>query len=801
MKKGLKLTCLALAAALSGGALLLPGCGGGKQAGFAYREREYGATYYDNTAFHAYGGREGAIPGQWDGYGIGDPFVMRWDGAYYLYASSRDGQGGVRAWKSDDLVTWARARGEGLPEGYVLSPTDTVCVGAFAPEVYYFNGTFYMYTSPAGAGHYVYTAESPEGPFERATGNFGMSIDGSVLIDDDESMYFLNAGSGGIAIRKMTDMLTVAPTSRLLDNTNIGGWTEGPYLLKREGVYYLTYTGNAVTSDGYRVGYSTAGALTNANGDLTREAFAFGAGNPLLLSTEDADFKGLGHSSTVLGPDMDGYYIAYHSLNSASGPNRSFNIDRLLFDGKTMAAGAAATGSVKPALPAFAARGADADKFDISGGRLLSKTETPETFTAEFNWLGAGRTAFAVNYKSDADYTAVEVDFEGKSIALKRGGAAVASGVLKNEFGAGALHTVRYAQRDGKASVWFDGMEKISGAAVAGGGGKIGYTEIGEAQIGYTAFSDAAFGLSDEREVKRALSATPAGAYDRGISSAAAVAGGGVALGKGDWATYHVEFPETGFYGVELSYPAEYAGGKIGVAVDGGEPVFAALPKGDTESKTYRVTAAELNVEKGIRQIRFAADKEAAGYTAFRFFKSGKAAPTFTDDLSAYMEKGADYRTLWKIGDPADGHRAAAGTRQLLYIGDGTITDFTLTVEMRLAGGLGNAGVLFRAGQAAFSPSDTYRSIVGYYVSLGGGETRVERLCYDRSERLAVAARENAAGEWAAVKIRARGGQITVWQDGEQVLSVFDAEGLAHGRLGLYTDGAECNYRNLVVEP
>jgi hypothetical protein len=120
---------------------------------------------------------------------------------------------------------------------------------------------------------------------------------------------------------------------------------------------------------------------------------------------------------------------------------------------------------------------------------------------------------------------------------------------------------------------------------------------------------------------------------------------------------------------------------------------------------------------------------------------------------------------------------------------------------MRLAGGLGNAGVLFRAGQAAFSPSDTYRSITGYYVSLGGGETRIERLCYDRSERLAVAARDNAPGEWTAIKIRARGGQITVWQDGGQALSVFDAAGLTNGQLGLYTDGAECNYRNLTVEP
>jgi hypothetical protein len=209
----------------------------------------------------------------------------------------------------------------------------------------------------------------------------------------------------------------------------------------------------------------------------------------------------------------------------------------------------------------------------------------------------------------------------------------------------------------------------------------------------------------------------------------------------------------------------------------------------------------ELDAEKGIRQIRFTADKEEVGYTAFRFFRSNKSAPSLRHSLSSYMENGADYRTLWKIDAPLDGHRASAGTRQLMYIGDGTITDFTLSVSIRLAEGLGNAGILFRAGAAAFSPSDTYRSIIGYYVSLGGGETRVERLNYDKSERLAVAAKTNAPNVWTALKVQARGGRITVWQDGEQVLSVFDAAGLTHGRLGLYTDGAGCNYKDLVIEP
>ena len=153
-----------------------------------------------------------------------------------------------------------------------------------------------MYTSPAGRGHYVLTADKPEGPFVKATDNFGLSIDGSVLIDDDEQMYFTYASDNGIIMARMNDMLSVN-TSKLplLLNTSIGGWTEGPYILKRDGIYYLTFTGNHVASDGYRIAYATANTLEGGyDYNFTRAV-----NNPLALGTE-TELKGIGHSSTVL---------------------------------------------------------------------------------------------------------------------------------------------------------------------------------------------------------------------------------------------------------------------------------------------------------------------------------------------------------------------------------------------------------------------------------------------------------------------------------------------------------------------
>jgi xylan 1,4-beta-xylosidase len=106
---------------------------------------------------------------------------MKYNGLFYLYCSTRDDQTGVKVWSSRNLVEWNY-------EG--LCATDPITKGAYAPEVIQWGGHFYMYTSPAGNGHYVLKSNSPAGPFEVVTGNIGLSIDGSVFKEDDGSWYF-----------------------------------------------------------------------------------------------------------------------------------------------------------------------------------------------------------------------------------------------------------------------------------------------------------------------------------------------------------------------------------------------------------------------------------------------------------------------------------------------------------------------------------------------------------------------------------------------------------------------------------
>lgn len=128
----------------------------------------------------------------------GDPFILRYDGYYYLYTTPADTV--MQVQRSEDLIHWEM-------RGTITS--DSLMNHAYAPEVKYFNGKFYLAASPSGNGHYILSSDSPEGPFVRETGNFQMNIDGSFFVDDDGSWTFFNAAWANIEARSMSSPTTV----------------------------------------------------------------------------------------------------------------------------------------------------------------------------------------------------------------------------------------------------------------------------------------------------------------------------------------------------------------------------------------------------------------------------------------------------------------------------------------------------------------------------------------------------------------------------------------------------------------
>jgi beta-xylosidase len=233
-----------------------------------------------------------------------DPFVLRHDGRYYLYATNPD----VRCWTSDDLLHWQ-------PEGPTIAPDVFPGLVPFAPEVVYADGAFFMYTSPSGHGHVVLRADQPTGPFSPITGNVGHAIDGNVFIDDDGLRYFYWAGDEGI-------WGCVMPSSTefgepVFTGIHMNGWTEGPFVSKRNGIYQMTLTGNHYLSSGYRIDAAAS--------DHPLKGYRPAALNPILVGA-DGPATGLGHSSTVTGPDLVSTWIVYHNLNLDA--SRDLDIDR-----------------------------------------------------------------------------------------------------------------------------------------------------------------------------------------------------------------------------------------------------------------------------------------------------------------------------------------------------------------------------------------------------------------------------------------------------------------------------------------
>ena len=254
---------------------------------------------------------------EWSQYGMGDPYIFKYKGTFYLYVSTKNREIGAKCWSSIDLVSWKY-------EGNITD--DPTTLGAYAPEVMYWNGIFYMYSSPQGKGHYVYKSSNPTGPFVKATENLGKTIDGSVFIDDDGKWYFYHASNEGIRAADMPSPLTFGESNNTGAWMN-NAWTEAPSVIKRNGIYHMIYTGNHINSRGYRIDYASSASDPKSNFKPHIDQ------NPIILATENDAFKGLGHGTLFIGPDLDSYYITYHNHVSRSGPIRQYNFDRIAWNG------------------------------------------------------------------------------------------------------------------------------------------------------------------------------------------------------------------------------------------------------------------------------------------------------------------------------------------------------------------------------------------------------------------------------------------------------------------------------------
>ncbi len=187
-----------------------------------------------------------------DKFACRDPYIMVYDGKYYFYQGC--GSKGIICSVSPDLENWSEpVTVYTVPENF-----HGVKDMFWAPEVHYYKGNFYIFTS-VFSGTYnhrtisVYRADNPLGPFtDIADGCISPkdwdAIDGTLYVDEEGQpwMVFVHEWTsmpdhnGGMVAAKLSEDFThfiSEPVQLFLAKDPewaTSGVTDGPYLYKTE---------------------------------------------------------------------------------------------------------------------------------------------------------------------------------------------------------------------------------------------------------------------------------------------------------------------------------------------------------------------------------------------------------------------------------------------------------------------------------------------------------------------------------------------------------------------------------------
>lgn len=217
---------------------------------------------------------------------IRDPFVLPFDGKYYLYGTRGETAWttaqGLDVYVSDDLENWSEAHEcFSVPKGFWANKE------IWAPEVHAYNGSFYMFVSLRSdtrtRGTQILKSDSPMGPFlpftdDAITPREWEALDGTFYVDKNGDPYivfcheWVQVKDGQICAMKLTKdlsapagepvVLFTASQPEWADKTREAFITDGPFM-------YLTKCGRLLmiwstfTQSGYvqAVAYSDNGEI------------------------------------------------------------------------------------------------------------------------------------------------------------------------------------------------------------------------------------------------------------------------------------------------------------------------------------------------------------------------------------------------------------------------------------------------------------------------------------------------------------------------------------------------------------
>ncbi len=266
----------------------------------------------------------------------------------------------------------------------------------WAPEVTYSDGKFYLYYSAGNEALMeirVAVSDRPDGGFvdsgKRLT-HEEFAIDAHVFTDTDGSLHFFYATDflehthigTGVVVDKMIDWFTLAgdprPVTRakfdwqVYDPARVekGGvrWhtVEGPFVIKRKGVYYQMFSGGNWQNTSYGVGFATTGDIES---ETEWKQFSDGVGTLPILRTIPNQVIGPGHNSVIAGPNNRELFCVYHEWIQGE---RVLAVDRMDFAGsRIFVLGATNTPQPLPYLPYYC--GFEDPAIVLQGGWEISE--------------------------------------------------------------------------------------------------------------------------------------------------------------------------------------------------------------------------------------------------------------------------------------------------------------------------------------------------------------------------------------------------------------------------------------------
>ena len=268
-----------------------------------------------------------------------DPYVLKANGRYYLYATAEE-NGVFQVRVSDNLLHWS------APKTIFRAGKDFWGKDCFwAPECHVIDGQYYLFFSANrkdsdALESFAITCvrcDTPDGEFEDFlqrpifVADYP-TIDGNILVEDGHIYLYYSrccfehnvngleeSWIYGVELKRDLTGIIGEPQLLLKPEQEWEGrsapttgrrWNEGSYIIKEGGCYYIMYSANFYMERHYAMGYAV--------GMSPMGPFAKAAENPIAECTEE--ITGTGHGCLVRTDE--GLMAVYHGRTAATGEAR-----------------------------------------------------------------------------------------------------------------------------------------------------------------------------------------------------------------------------------------------------------------------------------------------------------------------------------------------------------------------------------------------------------------------------------------------------------------------------------------------